>query len=236
MWEEKNSKQNNLFQNSADKNDDLINIENKENWENNEILMHEFQSIGFYMSDHPLKVYKTYLKESKILPFNDFMNSQNNSAVVAGTIMSIQEKKSIKGNPFAIIKFSDLEGEFELFLFSDLLIQKRNELKAAESFILTLQKDSSSNGSETRRINIKKIINIDDIMNKTHENVTIELKDKSSFDQLKDLLKESGNTKVKIKIGDTSKTYIFELKNPRKFNFKTFNAIKDKDFIKKISF
>ena len=73
-------------------------------------------------------------------------------------------------------------------------------------------------------------------MNKTHENVTIELKDKSSFDQLKDLLKESGNTKVKIKIGDTSKTYIFELKNPRKFNFKTFNAIKDKDFIKKISF
>ena len=236
LWEEKNSKQNNLFQNSADKNDDLINIENKENWENNEILMHEFQSIGFYMSDHPLKVYKTYLKESKILPFNDFMNSQNNSAVVAGTIMSIQEKKSIKGNPFAIIKFSDLEGEFELFLFSDLLIQKRNELKAAESFILTLQKDSSSNGSETKRINIKKIINIDDIMNKTHENVTIELKDKSSFDQLKDLLKESGNTKVKIKIGDTSKTYIFELKNPRKFNFKTFNAIKDKDFIKKISF
>ena len=57
-----------------------------------------------------------------------------NEALVAGTIMSIKEKKTSKGTPFAIIKFSDLESEFELFLFSDLLIQKRNQLKAASSF------------------------------------------------------------------------------------------------------
>ena len=43
-------------------------------------------------------------------------------------------------------------------------------------------------------------------------------------------------TKVKIKIASTSKNYIFELKNPRKFNFKTFSAIKDKEFVKKITF
>ena len=32
--------------------------------------------------------------------------------------MSIQEKKSAKGTPYAIIKFSDKENEFELFLFA----------------------------------------------------------------------------------------------------------------------
>ena len=37
--------------------------------------------------------------------------------IVAGTIMSIQEKKSSKGNPFAIIKFTDLKSEFEFFYF-----------------------------------------------------------------------------------------------------------------------
>ena len=72
--------------------------------------MNEFQSIGFYMSDHPLKVYENYLKESKIVTFNQFINNDSSNGIVAGTIMSIQEKKSIKGNPFAIIKFSDLEG------------------------------------------------------------------------------------------------------------------------------
>ena len=69
----------------------------------------------------------------------------------------------------------------------------------------------------------------------THvEGLDKEIKEKSDFSQLKDLLKEQGKTKVQIKITNTSKNYTFELKNPRKFNFKTFTAIKDKEFIKKI--
>ena len=80
------------------------------------------------------------------------------------------------------------------------------------------------------------IIDINDLINTVHDKVTIEIKDKSDFSQLKDLLKESGKTKVKIKVDNASKIYTFELKNPRKFNFKTFSAIKDKEFIKKIIF
>ena len=163
------------------------------------------------------------------------MNGNDSSGIVAGTIMSIQEKKSIKGNPFAIIKFSDLNGEFELYLFSDLLIEKRNELKASNSFVLTLQKDNQNNGSINTRINIRNIVSIGDLVNTVHEKVTIEIKDKSNFNQLKDIIKESGKTKVNIKIISNSKNYIFELKNPRKFNFKTFTALKDKEFVKKIS-
>ena len=59
--------------------------------------------------------------------------------------MSIQEKKSIKGTPYAIIKFSDKQAEFELFLFAEILIQNREKLKESESFVLTLQKDKISN-------------------------------------------------------------------------------------------
>ena len=91
------------------------------------------------MSDHPLKIYKDYFNKSKVVSFKDFVNGSENSALVAGTIMSIQEKKSAKGTSFAIVKFSDLKSEFELFLFSDLLITNRDKLKIANSFILTLQ-------------------------------------------------------------------------------------------------
>ena len=236
LWEEKNSMQNNLFQENSDKNIEAFNFNKSKEWSNNEILMNEFYSIGFYMSDHPLKDYENYLKQSKIISFHDFINNNETTGIVAGTIMAIQEKKSVKGNPFAIIKFSDLKSEFELFMFSDLLIQKRSFLKVANSFILTLQKDISSNGAETRRINIKNITDINELINTIHEKVIIEIKEKSDFSQLKDLLKEEGKTKVQIKITNTSKNYTFELKNPRKFNFKTFTAIKDKEFIKKISF
>ena len=61
--------------------------------------------------------------------------------LVAGTIMSIQEKKSAKGTPYAIVKFSDKKGEFELFLFSEILVNNRDKLKESESFVITLQKD-----------------------------------------------------------------------------------------------
>ena len=85
-------------------------------------------SLGFYISDHPLNEYKELFKELKIKSFKDYISSSSNEDLVAGTIMSIQEKKSSKGSSFAIIKFSDNSSEFELFLFSDLLIANREKL------------------------------------------------------------------------------------------------------------
>ena len=236
LWEEKESNESNLFPNSTSDEGQIFKLNKTKSWTNNEILMNEFQSIGFYMSDHPLKSYIKYFKDSNILSFKEFINGDTNNSLVAGTIMSIQEKKSSKGNPFAIIKFSDLKGEFELFLFSELLTKNRNILKAASSFILSLQKDNLYDNSNRQRINVKNILEIESYINKAHENVTIELNAKSNFDDLKTLLNEDGKTKVTIKIAETSKIYTFMLKKPRKFDFKTFNSIKDKEFVKKISF
>ena len=77
--------------------------------------------------------------------------------MVAGTIMSIQEKKSVKGTPYGIIKFSDQKGEFELFLFAEILVANRDKLKESESFVLTLYKDNIVKDSSKNRINVKKI-------------------------------------------------------------------------------
>ena len=236
LWEEKQSNQNNLFDETLDENVSSFKIDTRDQWSNNEMLMNEFHSIGFYMSDHPLKIYRDYFDKMKITSFNNFIEGNENSALVAGTIMSIQEKKSSKGTPFAIVKFSDLKSEFELFLFSDLLVLNRESLKTANSFILTLQKDNLMKDTISRRINIKKLISLSDFTKKECDKVTIELKNQYKLDELKNLLKENGNTKIEIKIRETSKIYTFELKNLRKFNIGTFNHIKDKEYVEKISF
>ena len=236
LWEEKESNQNSLFADSSDRNEVIFKTETNNNWSSNDMLMNEFQSIGFYMSDHPLNIYTDYFDKMKIVSFNHFNQSSESTALVAGTIMSIQEKKSSKGTPFAIVKFSDLESEFELFLFSDLLVLNRDKLKTANSFILTLQKDSFNQDNVSRRINIKKLISLNDFTKKEYDKVTIELKNQSNLDDLQNLLKEDGNTKIEIKIRKTSKVYTFALKNLRKFNVGTFNHIKDKEYVEKISF
>ena len=86
-------------------------------------------------------------------------------------------KKSSKGTPYAIIKFSDKIREFELFLFSEMLVNNREKLKESESFVLTLQKDRVNSDTEKRRINVKKILSIGDLINEPYSKVTIELKE-----------------------------------------------------------
>ena len=59
-----------------------------------ELLAEEFKSIGFYMSNHPLNEYKEIFSELKIISYDQFYSDNTNSeGLVAGTIMSIQEKK-----------------------------------------------------------------------------------------------------------------------------------------------
>ena len=150
--------------------------------------------------------------------------------------MSIQEKKSAKGTPFAIFKFSDLKSEYELFIFSDLLISNREKLKTANSFLITLQKDNLKDLTNSRRINIKNIVPINDFINKSYDNVTIEINGKTNMQDLKILLNDTGETKIQLKVNRNSKIYIFSLKNRRKFNLNKLSALKNKEYIKKISF
>ena len=170
------------------------------------------------------------------MSLKDFLQSDFSEALVAGTIMSIQEKKSIKGTPFAIVKFSDNTGEFELFIFSEILINNRDKLKESNSFVLTLQKDKSSRENNLRRIGVKKILDLNDMINKSYKNVLIELNQNCDFEELKEVLKEEGSTEIKIIIRDRNKNLTFKLEKPRKFNFSTFNNVKSKQYVKKISF
>ena len=64
-----------------------------------------------------------------IKPYKDFIIDKKNEGLIAGTLMSYKKKKSSKGTPFAIAKFSDNFGEYELFIFSEILIKNRDILK-----------------------------------------------------------------------------------------------------------
>ena len=127
--------------------------------------------------------------------------------------MLIQEKKSAKGTPFAIIKFSDNKGEFELFLFSEILINNREKIKESESFVLTLQKDKITKESAQRRINVKKILSLDDIINKPYQKVTIELNENYKIEEIKTLLQNEGQTEIDLIINDKGKKIHYNLQN-----------------------
>ena len=201
-----------------------------------ELLAEEFKSLGFYISDHPLNEYQQLFDQLKIKSYKDFANSETKECLVAGTIMSIQEKKSSKGTPFAIVKFSDNSSEFELFLFSDLLIKNRDKLIESNSFILTLQKDRAIGESMEQRVNIRKIVDLSEMVSKPYEKVSIEIFGNYNLSELKNTLKEEGKTQINIIIKDNNKSFAFKLEKPRKFDLGIFNDVNNKEYVKKISF
>ena len=232
-YDEKISNQNNLFNIDNNKENENFEFETSNEWTSKELLAEEFKSLGFYISDHPLNEYKEFFTQLKIVSYKDFVNNDKSEALVAGTIMSIQEKKSAKGTSFAIIKFSDNQSEFEIFLFSDLLTLNREKLKESNSFVLTLQKEKTN---IQKRVNIRKLVDLSDLVNKTYESVMIELSDKRMLKELNELLSKTGETKINVVLKDKSKNYKFELNQARKFDFNLFSLIKNKEYVKKISF
>ena len=147
--------------------------------------------------------------------------------------MSIQEKKTLKGTPYAIAKFSDKYGEFELFLFSEILISNRDILKEGESFVITLYKEINK---DQKRMNVKKVVSLTGLINHNYKKVSIEIKEHTDLTDFKELIKEKGETYIKLILNKNNNKFIFELENPRKFDLKLFNTIKNKEYVKKITF
>ena len=71
---------------------------------------------------------------------NNFTEFKDNNIIrskYCRNCTKFQEKKTQKGNSYAIIKFSDRQSVFELFIFSDLLEMNREFLKEGLSLIIT---------------------------------------------------------------------------------------------------
>ena len=149
--------------------------------------------------------------------------------------MSIKEKKTSKGTPFAIVKFSDQSKVFELFLFSEVLETNRKKLIEGKSFILTIIKDKENQENRFRRVNVRKIVSLEEIIKLNYSNVHIEIDTSESLKKLYENIKEKGESKIKISIAAKDKSYLFELKDKRKFDYETLKYLNKEPYIKKIS-
>jgi len=232
--DDKDNNQSNLFEKQENIKEDFDFIPHKP-WVQKELLTEEFKSLGFYLSDHPLSEYEEAFNQLKISHYNTFYDNDENEGLVAGTIMSIIEKKSAKGTPYGIVKFSDKKGEFELFLFAEMLVSNREKLKESESFVLTLQKDKITGDSGKKRINVRKILNLDEVINKPYSKVTIELKNNYNLSEINELLSDNGETKINLIIKDKNNEAHYSLQNNRKFDLKQLKVLKDKEYVEKIT-
>ena len=235
VFENKINNQINLFDESNQTKKSLIKNNIKKDWPFEERLSKEFEAIGFFISDHPINEYKEVFDIYKIQNFDLFVTSSKNETILAATIMKIQEKKTRDGNPFAIVKFSDLGGVFELFLFSEILEQSRNILKEGKSFLITVLKDLSNQNNRFKRTSVKKLVSLNEISIQSIPNITFEIEKFENLMNFSNLISKKGNTNVKIVVKNSSKNLVFELSEKRKINPEILKSLKNKPYLKKIN-
>jgi DNA polymerase-3 subunit alpha len=125
-----------------------------------EVLEMEKESLGFYVSGHPLDKYRDTLNEIKYTLSSEIEDLADGSqALIIGKIESITEKISKKGNKFGIANIMDLHGNIELMLFEDRLkeLEKDFDLTKPIAFKVKITKDG-----DFTRMNILKIESLKD--------------------------------------------------------------------------
>ena len=214
----------NLFEEDEDNEIDFIT--NQDDWKIDIKLTKEFETLGFYISDHPLNQYKSIFNQYNIINYDEFENNNDIlSSNIACTIIKVQEKKTQKGNSYGIIKFSDLSNVFELFIFSEIFEINRDKLVEGNSVMLTLVKNYLDENKIQKRTNVKKMVLLKELIDKPIKNVTFKLNDLNEFEKLKNLLNKDGGTNVKIILNDNKKIHTFRLKNQREVNYQLLNSL-----------
>ncbi len=138
-----------------------------------EILEMEKESLGFYVSGHPLDKYRETLDDIDYTLSSEIDDLADGSqAMFIGKIENITEKISKKGNKFGIASIMDLHGNIELMLFENRLkeLEEDFDLTKPIAFKVKITKDG-----DFIRMNILKISSIKDAK-KTKVKVEKEIK------------------------------------------------------------
>ncbi len=125
-----------------------------------DILEMEKESLGFYVSGHPLDKYRDTLDSINYTLSSEIDELADGSeALFIGKIEGITEKISKKGNKFGIANIMDLHGNIELTLFESRLKELEEEFDITKpiAFKVKITKDG-----DFTRMNIVKIFSLKD--------------------------------------------------------------------------
>jgi DNA polymerase-3 subunit alpha len=227
-FENKIANQIDLFEENEDEESNII--EKIDDWNFEERLSKEFEAVGFFISNHPLNQFKEIFDDYKIIDYIDFNhNDESKEANVAATLLKVQERKTAKGNSYAVLKLTDLNSVFELFIFSDMLELNREILKEGNSLIITLNKSFSNDENQTKRINARKIASLKDLFNSPIKEVTLNINTENQLEEISSFLQKKGETIVNINFSSKEDSYIFKLKDNRNIDRKSINLIRSKE-------
>ena len=118
-------------------------------WEDLIKLSFEKETLGFYLTGHPLMNYEDLIKKYTNASSSSLASLQTSSPVrMAGLVKKIKEITNKKGERMAFLSLEDLHGTTEATVFSDLYLPNRDLLQSGEPLIIAGTKEGDADTSK----------------------------------------------------------------------------------------
>jgi DNA polymerase-3 subunit alpha len=167
-------------------------------WTLAERLQREFDSVGFFLSGHPLDAYAAILNRLRVQRWADFARAVKQGASggrLAATVLDRQERRIKSGAKMGIVQLSDQSGQYEAILFQEGLVQYRDLLEKGASLLLGLQ---ASVEGEDVRARIVSAEPLDLAASRVQKGLRIFLADGAPLGRLAESLRPQGDGEVAL--------------------------------------
>ncbi|MEA1917066.1 MAG: DNA polymerase III subunit alpha, partial [Campylobacterota bacterium] len=218
-----------------------LKLNNSPEFELKEILNFEKDTLGFYVSGHPLDSFRAEMDSISYALSSDIEQIADGSyAIFIGKVEDIVQKVSKKGNTFGLVTLMDFHGDIEIMLFADKLEQlKEMNLEEPVAFKVKITKTEMFT-----RMGVTKIMTLKEVKKESKKFETkkveepqlplciklpLDIEDSTRVELLQLINKHRGNRELQITF--TSKLQDIKIESSIRVNSTLEEALKSLEFV-----
>jgi len=117
----------------------------------------EKESLGFYITAHPLARYEARMRECNVIPTEALENQEEGerSVCVCGIVTEEKVVQTKKGDKMAYLRLEDLTGSVEVILFPDLYRVSSPLIKEERPLLITGTLDKTEHGMKFKATTLR---------------------------------------------------------------------------------
>jgi len=124
-------------------------------WKESQLLAYEKESMGFYVSGHPLAAYQEDMRRYATSTTETLEQASDGKDItICGIIAGLKHKVTKKGERMAVLNLEDLFGTVEVIVFPDLYKTAQSQLLTDTPLIVAGQLDKSEQGNKIKAVRI----------------------------------------------------------------------------------
>lgn len=202
-------------------------------------LNEEYNAVGFYLSSHPLSIYKDKWKRLGVVQFNDILagRASGDAVRLAGVVLSTRFIKTKNGKPMAIVDFTDATGAYSVLFFDDNIEKAREKLKVGNFLVTNCSKSVRGSGEEKEVRLIGSVVNmLDNELSESSDGLQISINNAKPLDDIKSVIDgcEKGRGIIRLVLDNADGTVEMELENRYKIDADILNKIKSIDSVNEV--